>query len=189
MTIASSSRRILHAVGENISHAVSFAELLGTSESLSSITSITDVPASSLTTAAGTASGTVANVRYSAGTAEESYNSEVKCLTDAGNTISGDVEITVTNFPPAPRRYQQASESLVWSIDFEARLDSGETLSAISSVVSSPTGPTISGSVINGTAVEFRTANPTKGEQHRIKVLVTTSASNTRREDLLLTGL
>ena len=101
------------------------------------------MPSSGLTSAAGSVSGTVANVRYSAGVAEESYNSEVKCLTDAGNTISGDVEITVTNFQPAPRRYQQVSESLVWSIDFANRLDSGETLSAISSVVPRPTGPRI----------------------------------------------
>lgn len=189
MTIASLSHRILHSVGENISHAIPFAELLGTGESLSSIDSITDVPASGLTSVAGSASGSTANVRYSAGTAEESYNSEIECTTDAGNTVSGDVEITITDFPHAPRRCQQASESLVWSIDFANRLDDSETLSAISSVVSSPTGPTISGSTINGTAVEFRAANPTKGEQHRIKVLVTTSASNTRREDLLLTGL
>ena len=189
MTVASSSRRILHAVGENISHAISFAELLGSGESLSSIDTITDTPSSGLMSVAGTASGTVANVRYSAGTAEESYNSEIECTTDASNTVSGDVEITITDFPPAPRRCQQASESLVWSIDFANRLDSGETLSAITSVVSSPTGPTISASVINGTAVEFRVAGLTKGEQHRTKCTVTTSDGNTRREDLLLKGL
>lgn len=191
MTVSSSTVRLRHAVGENISHAISFAELLDddTSEVLSSITSITDTPASGLTTVAGTVSGSIANVRYSDGTAEESYNSEIRCLTDGGNTINGDVRITITDFPHAPLRCQKVGDSLLRSIDFATTLDTGETLTGTPTVVSSPTGPAISEISISGTKVVFRIAALTAGEQHRIKVTVTTSASNTRREDLLLTGL
>lgn len=188
MTQVASTIRIIHGVGENISHAIPFAELLADGVTLASIDSITE-SISGLTVVAGAASGTDANVRISGGVAEESYSLEIECTDSDGNTIAGDVLVTVTEFIAAPLRCQQVADSLVWSVDMAPLLDSGETLSAVSSVVAAPTGPTISGATLNGTAVEFRAADLTSGEQHRFKCLVTTSGSNTRRADIIITGV
>lgn len=81
---------------------------------------------------------------------------------------------------------KQPAESIVYSMEFANLLASGETLSVISSVAADPSGPTISGQTINGSAVNFRVAGGTDGVDYRIEVTVTTSAGNTREADGIL---
>ena len=51
---------------------------------------------------------------------------------------------------------KQPSEDRSYSISFDKLLDTSETISTIVSVLSTPSGPTITGSVINARVVEFR---------------------------------
>ena len=83
---------------------------------------------------------------------------------------------------------KQPSEVVTFSMDFTNLLASGETLSSVTSVTPTPTGPTISGEVVNGaaTGVDFSISGGTDGASYRIEATVVTSASNTRICDGIL---
>lgn len=84
----------------------------------------------------------------------------------------------------APQRLVKGTqESRLFGIDFSRLLNSGEALTAITSVVSSPTGTTadlvISGQSINGTQVQFRVSGGQTQITYQITAVVQTSLGNT----------
>ncbi len=83
---------------------------------------------------------------------------------------------------------KQPSESLSYAIDFDKLLGGSETIASIvgGEVVITPTGPTISGSVIVGRTVEFRIVGGTDGTRYRVEAKIITSDSNTREGDGIL---
>lgn len=194
MAHASLSERIFISVGEDINFLIPFDGLLGASETLSSLTALTTTP-SGLTVVGGTTNSTIQEMRVNGATTVEAYKSTVKCLTSLSNTVLGDVHFTVTDTPFASQRFQQEDESILWSMDFSPIFDTGETISTISSVSFVDIAgdePNIVSSNIVDTAIEYRVLTGTTGggvlgEQYRLKVLITTSLSNVRRSDMLLT--
>lgn len=81
---------------------------------------------------------------------------------------------------------KQPSENRSYSISFDKLLGASETISTIVSVLSTPSGPTITGEVINGRQVDFRLSAGSEGKKYRIEAIVTTSDSNTLEGDGIL---
>lgn len=84
--------------------------------------------------------------------------------------------------PSANTLIKDPDESQLYSVDFVNLLASGESLSTVSSVTSSPSDLTISGETISGTKVVFRAAAGSSGSIYDIIVTVTTSNSNTKQD-------
>jgi len=80
--------------GESRLYAIDFANLLTTSESLDSVTSVTPSPAGP-TIADEAISGTEVQFRVTGGTAETVYRISAIAVTDDGNTLEGigDLEV------------------------------------------------------------------------------------------------
>lgn len=78
-----------------------------------------------------------------------------------------------------PTLEKQASESLLYDMEFLGRLDEGETLSTVTSFTGSPSGLTIGSASVSGTRAQARISAGTAGTKYKITVVVTTSASNT----------
>ncbi|MGQ0636451.1 MAG: phage fiber-tail adaptor protein [Planctomycetaceae bacterium] len=91
-------------------------------------------------------------------------------------------------------KVKHPGESLLFGVDFTKLLTTDELLSAIASVVASPSGLTISGLTVNGAAfdndeggsvaagrgAQFRVADGSAGADYTLTVSVTTTAANTR---------
>ena len=73
-----------------------------------------------------------------------------------------------------------------YSMSFASILADGETISTVSSAVSDPTGLTITDSTIVGEVVTIKITGGTDGVNYRVKIIITTSLSNTYRGDGLL---
>ena len=83
------------------------------------------------------------------------------------------------------RLVKQPGESLLFAMDFEDLLESGETIATIVDVTATPTGLTISAKAIetDTLGVEFRIVGGTDGVSYQVTVKVITSAGNTREGD------
>lgn len=79
-----------------------------------------------------------------------------------------------------PSLIKQPSESRLYSMDFSALLAKGETLSSVSSVVSTPAGLTLSGAAsVSGVFAQQRITGGTSGIEYIVTFVVLTSAGNT----------
>lgn len=95
---------------------------------------------------------------------------------------------------------KQPAESLLYGVSFAPLLDSGETISSVTSVTEATGDLTIASEAVNaatftdidgntvaiGEGVQFRVSGGTDGEQYRLEIIVATSSSNTREVDCLL---
>ncbi len=83
---------------------------------------------------------------------------------------------------------KQPGEDLLYGMDFVNLLATGETISTVTSVLEITTVDlTIGSGSINGSVVEFRVSGGLDGVGYRIEVIITTSDSNTRVGDGLIT--
>lgn len=72
-------------------------------------------------------------------------------------------------------------------MDFAALLARGETLTAVSSVVASPSGLTLSGiAAVSGTLAQQRISGGVSGKEYKVTFIVTTTAGNTIEGDGIL---
>ena len=92
----------------------------------------------------------------------------------------------MTNVTAPEILVKQPSESRSYAIDFDKLLGAVETISSITSVLSTPAGPTISGLTIVARTVEFRMLGGTDGTVYRIEAIIITSDANTLEGDGLL---
>lgn len=84
---------------------------------------------------------------------------------------------------------KEPSDSRLYDIDFTGLLGAAETVSSVSSLTVSPTGPTLGSSVASGKRVQFRASGGTAGAKYKITAVVVTSASNTIEGDVYLNVL
>ena len=91
-------------------------------------------------------------------------------------------------------KVKHPAESILFGVDLTRLLSTGETLSAVSSVASLPTGLTISNQAVNGAVfdndeggsvavgkgAQFRIAGGAAGTDYTLTVTVSTTAGNTR---------
>lgn len=79
-----------------------------------------------------------------------------------------------------PTLIKQPSENRLYSMDFAANLDEGETILSVSSVVAAPPGLTLSGSAsASGTRASQRILGGTDGVLYKVTFIVVTSSGNT----------
>ena len=84
--------------------------------------------------------------------------------------------------------YKQPSESRMFSVNFAANLESGETINQIDSVTVTGTGLTVGSQSItaDGKQVQFRVSDGTAGESYQITVVARTTQSNILEGDGIL---
>jgi hypothetical protein len=82
---------------------------------------------------------------------------------------------------------KQPAESRLYTMDFAANMDEGETISGVTSVAATPSGLTLSGpATFSDTRAFQRIAGGTAGVSYKVTFLVTTSAGNTLEGEGLL---
>lgn len=78
---------------------------------------------------------------------------------------------------------KQSGESRTVGMDFVNLLDTGETLSSVSSVTTSPSGLTVGSGTISGTKVLVTVSGGSAGTTYRFDFTVVTSSSQTLMAD------
>lgn len=87
-----------------------------------------------------------------------------------------------------PALVKQPGENRLYSMDFAANLDDGETIASVTSVSCTPSGLDISTTpVANGTQAQQRIFGGTDGVQYKITIVVLTSGGNTLEGEGYLT--
>ena len=74
---------------------------------------------------------------------------------------------------------KQPAESRLYDLDFGGLMRTGETISAVSSVTSTPSGLTVGATSISGQTVQVRLSSGTTATEYLITCRVTTSVSDT----------
>lgn len=81
---------------------------------------------------------------------------------------------------------KQPSESRLYDIDFAPLLAAGDTVTAVTSVIESPSGLTIGAASISTPKIQIRISGGTSPVLYKITAIVTTANGDTLETDVLL---
>ncbi len=95
MTQVTAPKTLIKQPGEDLLYGMDFTNLLATSETITTVTSVSEITTSDLTIGSGTINGSIVEFRVSGGTNGIGYRIEVIIVTSDSNTRVGDGLITV----------------------------------------------------------------------------------------------
>lgn len=78
---------------------------------------------------------------------------------------------------------KQPSESRIYEFEFAANMTTGESLSGVTSLVTTGSGLTVGSPAYSGTKVTVRLSAGTTGSRYKLTCVVTTSLGNTLELD------
>lgn len=81
---------------------------------------------------------------------------------------------------------KQPTESRAYTMDFAPNMSTGETITSVTSVVSTPTGLTVGSNTISGQRAQVRLSGGTAGIAYNVTFIVVTSLSNTLEAEGIL---